>query len=142
MEFIKVHRWIEKPVYTALTWNNLLSFPYLHGYGLTTLDRLVGEFGLIRESAYPDTLMTATVAEMKWWVTPEERLVKGLCRLTTALARWMGDSSLGSATWLDVYYRNPVKPFTSSETALGESPVGTHCVLNHTTASRRARSYA
>lgn len=142
MEFIKVHRWMEKPVYTVLTWNNLLSFPYLHGYGLTTLDRLVGEFGLIRESAYPDTLMTATVAEMKWWVTPEERLVKGLCRLTTALARWMEDSSLSSATWLDVYYRKPVKPFTSSESALGVSPVGTHCVLNHTTASRGARSYA
>jgi len=134
MEFIKAHRWMKNPVYTALAWNNLLSFPYLHGYGLTTLDRLVGEFGLIRESVYPDTLMTSTVAEMKWWVTPEERLVKGLCRLTTALAQWMGDSSLGSATWLDVYYRKPVKPFTSSESALGESPVGTPCVLNHTTA--------
>ncbi|BFU90627.1 MAG: hypothetical protein NTAFB01_18140 [Nitrospira sp.] len=47
---------------------------------------------------YPDTLMTAAVAEMKWWVTLEERLVKRLCRLTTVLALWMGCFYLGSVT--------------------------------------------
>ncbi|MBS0183887.1 MAG: hypothetical protein JSS39_15980 [Nitrospira sp.] len=42
--------------------------------------------------------MTAAVAEMKWWVTLEERLVKRLCRLTTVLALWRGDFHLGIAT--------------------------------------------
>jgi SAM-dependent methyltransferase len=134
MEFTKIHRWMRKPVYTGLAWNNLLSFPYLYGYGLTTLDCLVGEFGLVREAVYPDTLMTATVAEMKWWVTLEERLVKKLCRLTITLGQRMGDSSLGNATWLDVYYRKPARPLGPSKSVPGLSPVGAHCVLDHTVA--------
>lgn len=134
MEFTKAHRWMRKSVYTGLAWNNLMSFPYLYGYGLTTLDRLVGEFGLVREAVYPDTLMIAAVPEMKWWVTLEERLVKRLCRLTTAVGQWRGDSSLSSATWLDVYYRKPAHPLGAFESALGVSPVGAHCVLDHTVA--------
>jgi hypothetical protein len=84
---------------------------------------------------YPDTLMTAAVPEMKWWVTIEERLVKRLWRLATTLALSIGDSSLGSAAWLDVYYR---KPAQSRSTSLGVSPVATPCVLNHTIAKKRA----
>ena len=134
MELIKAYRWMRKPLYTGLAWNNLLSFPYLYGYGLTTLDCLVGEFGLVREALYPDTLMTAAVPEMKWWVTLEERLVKGLCRSMTALDRRMGDASFSSATWLDVYYRKSAKPSAASEPALGVYPVGAHGVLEHTVA--------
>jgi hypothetical protein len=142
MEFTQVHRWMRNPIYTGLAWNNLLSFPYLYGYGLTTLDCLVGEFGLVREAVYPDTLMTTAVPEMKWWVTLEERLVKRLCRLTTMLALSMGDSSLNSATWLDLYYRNPSKSRSASKSALGVSPAGTRCVLNHTIAKKKQRNEA
>ncbi len=138
MEFTRTHRWIRKPIYAGLAWNNLLSFPYLYGYGLTTLDCLVGEFGLVREAVYPDTLMTTAVPEMKWWVTIEERLVKVLCRWRTTLALSVGDSSLGSAAWLDVYYRKPAQSCSTSRSALGVSPVGTRCVLNHTIATKRA----
>jgi hypothetical protein len=42
----------------ALAWNNLLGFPYLHGYGLESLERLAREFGLIRTVATGDTLGT------------------------------------------------------------------------------------
>jgi SAM-dependent methyltransferase len=49
MDATNVHRWLRKPLYTGLAWNNLLTFPYLYGYGLATLDRLIGEFGLVRE---------------------------------------------------------------------------------------------
>lgn len=110
MEFTILHRWTRKLVYTELAWNNLLSFPYLYGYGLATLDSLAGEFGLVRETVYPDVLMTVAVAEMMWWAPLEERLVKTLGRLTTTLATWMGDSSLSTAPWLDVYYRKPMRP--------------------------------
>lgn len=136
MAITKIHRWARKPVYASLAWNNLLSFPYLYGYGLTTLDRLAGEFGLAREAVYPDTLMTAAVPEMKWWVTLEERLVKKLCRLTTALAQWTGASSFESATWLDVYYRKAA-PISTSESTLGFSPVEDVCAFKHTGATRR-----
>jgi SAM-dependent methyltransferase len=137
LEFTKIRRWTRKPIYTGLAWNNLLSFPYLYGYGLTTLDSLVGEFGLVRVAVYPDTLMTTAVPEMKWWVTIEERLVKRLWRLATTLALSIGDSSLGSAAWLDVYYR---KPAQSRSTSLGVSPVATPCVLNHTIAKKERRN--
>lgn len=134
MEFAEAHPWMRKPLYAGLAWNNLLSFPYLYGYGLATLDGLVGGFGLVREAVYPDTLMTATVAGMKWWVTLEEGLVKRLCRATNTLARWMGDSSWGSATWLDVYYRKAARRLATPDSALGVSPVDAYAVLNHTNA--------
>jgi SAM-dependent methyltransferase len=135
MELTKIHHWMRTPVYTGLAWNNLLSFPYLYGYGLATLDCLVGEFGLVREAVYPDTLMTSAVAEMKWWVTLEERLVKKLCRLATAFTlRREDSSSLSGATWLDMYYRKPARPLRTSEPAPGVFPVGAHCVLDHTVA--------
>lgn len=134
MEFAKFHRWMTHPVYTGLAWNNLLSFPYLYGYGPATLDGLIAEFGLVREAVYSDTLMTATVPEMKWWVTLEERFVKRLCRFTTMLGQWAGGSALSSAPWLDVYYRKAAALPRTSEAALGVSPVGAHSILDHTVA--------
>ncbi|WHZ25713.1 MAG: hypothetical protein OJF51_000508 [Nitrospira sp.] len=38
-------------------------------------------------------MLTSAVAEMKWWITLEERLVKKLCRWATPLALWMEGSS-------------------------------------------------
>lgn len=129
---VESSHWMRHPVYTGLAWNNLLSFPYLYGYGLTTLDLLMREFGLIRQAAYPDTLMTAAVPGMKWWVTLEERLVKKICQLTTLLALREGDPCLRTATWLDVYYRKPAALSLSWESRLGIAPVCEHEVLYHT----------
>ncbi|MEO6028526.1 MAG: methyltransferase domain-containing protein, partial [Candidatus Binatia bacterium] len=42
----------------ALAWNNLIGFPYLHGYSVGTLDRLVAPYGFERLAAEPDTLLT------------------------------------------------------------------------------------
>ncbi|NGZ03654.1 MAG: hypothetical protein CV090_11465, partial [Nitrospira sp. WS238] len=81
------------------------TFPYLYGYGLSTLDSLLEEFGLTRKAVYPDTLMQSAIPEMTWFATVEERMVKQLCRTTTALVTWMGDRRLSTAGWLDVYYR-------------------------------------
>ena len=136
MDATNVHHSLRKPLYTSLAWNNLLTFPYLYGYGLATLDRLIGEFGLVREAVYPDTLMTTAVPEMKWWVPLEERLVKKLCRFTATLAPWMGDPFLSIAPWLDVYYRKAAKALSSPATVLGVYPVGAHGVLNHTTTTK------
>lgn len=105
LSIARAHPWARDAVYTGLIWNNLLTFPYLYGYGLSTLDSLLEEFGLTRKAVYPDTLMQSAIPEMTWFATVEERMVKQLCRTTTALVTWMGDRRLSTAGWLDVYYR-------------------------------------
>jgi len=83
----------------ALAWNNLLAFPYLHGYGLRSLDGLVREFGLTRIGVEGDTLGAVADASYARWARLEESTVKLAQR-----ARWARDLSL--APWLDVALRD------------------------------------
>ena len=91
----------------TLAWNNLLAFPYLHGYSAATLDRLLAPHGFERLLAVPDTLVTLADADTKRWAALEERLVKRLCR-----RRWErqtpGPARLAAAPWLDLYYRRSI----------------------------------
>jgi SAM-dependent methyltransferase len=85
----------------ALAWNNLLGFPYLHGYGLRSLDALAGNYGLIRASVAGDTLGPVADESYARWARLEERLVKAAQR-----RKWARDLDL--APWLDVLLRlNP-----------------------------------
>lgn len=88
----------------ALAWNNLIGFPYLHGYAVGTLDRLVAPHGFERIVAQPDTLVTLADDDTRAVAALEERLVKLGCRLA-----WRhqipGPARLAKAPWLDVYYR-------------------------------------
>jgi len=88
----------------ALAWNNLIGFPYLHGYSIGTLDRVVAAHGFERLAAVPDTLLPLADADTKRWAALEERMVKVACR-----AVWQrqvaGPARLAAAPWLDVYYR-------------------------------------
>src|SRR5205823_4507178 len=43
-------------LHAAMAWNNLMAFPYLYGYSLRTLDRLLARYGFTRTTAQPDTL--------------------------------------------------------------------------------------
>ena len=58
---------MQRFLYPLLAWNNLLSFPYLYGYDVTTLDCLVTQNGFRREAAYPHTLVTASTPTTRWW---------------------------------------------------------------------------
>ena len=82
----------------ALAWNNLLGFPYLHGYGLRSVDALASEFWMIRESVAGDTLGPVADESYARWARLEERVVKAAQR-----RRWACDLSL--APWLDVRLR-------------------------------------
>lgn len=82
----------------ALAWNNLLGFPYLHGYGLRSLDALAGNFGMIRASVAGDTLGPVADERYVQWARLEERLVKAAQR-----RKWARDLSL--APWLDIQLR-------------------------------------
>jgi SAM-dependent methyltransferase len=88
----------------TLAWNNLIGFPYLHGYTPATLDRLVARYGFERVRAEPDTLLPLADRDTRWWAVLEERAVKAACRL--AWRRQIpGPARLAAAPWLDVYYR-------------------------------------
>jgi SAM-dependent methyltransferase len=79
----------------TLAWNNLLGFPYLHGYGVRSLDRLAGSFGLTRTRVVGDTLGTMADHHYRLWARWEERIVK-------VAERRKCRSDLGLAPWLDV----------------------------------------
>jgi SAM-dependent methyltransferase len=82
----------------ALAWNNLLGFPYLHGYGLRSLDALVREFGLVRARVAGDALGAVCDRSYARSARLEERVVK-------AAQRWQWRRDLGLAPWLDVELR-------------------------------------
>jgi SAM-dependent methyltransferase len=92
----------------ALAWNNLLGFPYLHGYGLKSLDELASGFGLTLVRAVGDTLGAVADRSYARWARLEEQAVKVAQR-----ARFARD--LGYAPWLDVRFRD-TRPTAASPT--------------------------
>jgi SAM-dependent methyltransferase len=89
----------------CLAWNNLLSFPYLHGYGLASLDAMVPPHGFRRVLVRGDVLATLAGRATRGFARSEERGVKRLQRAWIALQARDPASLLGAAPWLDVYYR-------------------------------------
>jgi SAM-dependent methyltransferase len=87
---------------TSMAWNNLLSFPYLHGYSVATLDLLVGGYGFAREHVDADVLTRLADGQTTAWGRAEERAFKVAQKLSFAFAP---ARAAGRAPWLDVYYR-------------------------------------
>jgi SAM-dependent methyltransferase len=89
----------------AMAWNNLLAFPYLYGYSVPTLDRLMAGYDLKRSAVAADTLVRLSDEDTRFWAAWEERAIKRLCRVVARLdsLRWASEYRL--APWLDVYYR-------------------------------------
>jgi SAM-dependent methyltransferase len=94
----------------ALAWNNLLGFPYLHGYGLRSLDSLARDFAFARSAVAGDTLGTLADRSYTHWARLEERAVKAAQR-----RHWQRGPDLGLAPWLDVELR--VEPLRDSASA-------------------------
>jgi SAM-dependent methyltransferase len=82
----------------ALAWNNLLGFPYLHGYGATSLDALAARFRLERTRLAGAVLGDAADASYARWARIEERIVK-------AAQRWQWRADLALAPWLEAELR-------------------------------------
>jgi hypothetical protein len=89
----------------CLAWNNLLSFPYLHGYGLRSLDARVSRHGFRRVLARGDVLATLAGRATRGFARHEERALKRLQLSWIALQARDPASPLTAAPWLDVYYR-------------------------------------
>jgi len=96
-----MNRWLQ----AAMAWNNLLTFPYLYGYSVRPLDRLLGRYGLQRVATRPDTLVQLADAQTKTWAVWEERLLKWMCRLVFRGESLSSPGTLITAPWVDVYYR-------------------------------------
>jgi SAM-dependent methyltransferase len=94
----------------CLAWNNLLSFPYLHGYGMASLDRLVPRYGFERAMVRGDVLGPLVGAASSSYARSEETAVKRLQRAWIALQARDSASPLPAAPWLDVYYRRVGMP--------------------------------
>jgi SAM-dependent methyltransferase len=88
-----------------LAWNNLLSFPYLCGYGIATLDRIVDPFGFQRVLVRGDVLCRLAGRETARWARIEESVVKSVQRVAIERQTRGGDVRLRTAPWVDVYYR-------------------------------------
>jgi SAM-dependent methyltransferase len=84
--------------FPALAWNNLIGFPYLHGYTLPSLDLLLRRHGFERRDVVGDTLCTLADEDYAAWARAEEALWKAAQRLRARL-------SPETSPWLDVRYQ-------------------------------------
>jgi SAM-dependent methyltransferase len=89
----------------CLAWNNLLGFPHLFGYGLASLDRLVGPFGFERVAAHGDVLDVLSGRATASWARAEEQFIKQSQQAAIRLQRRNPHSNLSAAPWLDTYWR-------------------------------------
>lgn len=94
---------LRKVLLAAMAWNNLPAFPYLHGYSLATLDRLLEAHGFDRIAVDGDVLTRLSDDQTKDWAAREERILKACWRLAARVAETVGGRD--SFPWIDVYYR-------------------------------------
>jgi SAM-dependent methyltransferase len=85
-------------VRALLAWNNLLAFPYLHGYSIRTLDWLTGWHGFERVGVKGDTLCRLSDSNTRLWARWEERFLK-------AFSQSAARRQAAGAPWLNLYYR-------------------------------------
>ena len=82
----------------ALAHNNLLGFPYRHGFTLGALERVLDATGWRIERVVGDTLVPIADEWTRGWAAWEERLAKGVLRV-------VGRARPEAAPWLEVYAR-------------------------------------
>jgi hypothetical protein len=89
----------------ALAWNNLLAFPYLHGYSVRTLDWLLAWHGLTRFEVQGDNLPRLSDGQTLQWARWEECAIKVAWRAAASIGGAV--SSPGTlAPWIDLSFRD------------------------------------
>jgi SAM-dependent methyltransferase len=79
-----------------LAHNNLLGFPYRHGFTPGSLSRLLGDAGFRTLAVVGDTLVTVADRWTRPWAAAEERIVKAALRAAARIA---------PAPWFELYAR-------------------------------------
>jgi SAM-dependent methyltransferase len=90
------HGPLRRPAHALLAHNNLLAFPYLHGFTPGSLARLLEDAGLEVIRVRGDTLVPVADRWTRPWAIWEERLLKGATRRTTGARH---------APWFEIYAR-------------------------------------
>jgi SAM-dependent methyltransferase len=101
--------WLRYASEARLAWNNLLGFPYLHGYGVVSLDRLLEPFGFERARVQGGVLCRISGRATARWARGEESLVKRWQRAAIAREARGPSGSFEAAPWLDLYYRRAIR---------------------------------
>lgn len=109
-------------VTALLAWNNLLGFPYLHGHGIHTFDRLILPFGFERVRTEGDVLIPLAGRATARWARVEERFMKAAQRGCIALQSRNPHSDLSTAPWLDVVYRRSEEATRPQRRPLAATP--------------------
>ncbi len=85
-----------------LAHNNLLSFPYRHGFTVGALTRLLDATGFDVVRVFGDTLVPIADRWTRQWAAIEERTLKAAMRVVTRLT---GAWGARHAPWIEVYAR-------------------------------------
>lgn len=89
-----------------LAHNNLLTFPYRHGFTVGSLEELMKRSGFTVQEIHGDSLVQTADRFTRGWAAAEERVVK---RAFAALRR-LGFSDAEKSPWLEVYARKLQPP--------------------------------
>jgi SAM-dependent methyltransferase len=89
----------------VLAYNNLLGFPYLHGYTIETLNRLLARAGFTYERGFNSELVTTPFADLSRSIEREQSQV------SRAVAQWSTRTSSSTLTgpWIEAVYRRNVR---------------------------------
>ncbi|MGH7718511.1 MAG: class I SAM-dependent methyltransferase [Gemmatimonadaceae bacterium] len=85
-----------------LAHNNLLAFPYRHGFTLRSLALLLGKVGLAITRTHGDPLVPIADEWTRGWAAAEERALKTMLR---ALSH-AGSAGAEASPWIEVYARH------------------------------------
>ena len=90
------------PVARALlAHNNLLTFPYRHGFTVKSLETLMTKTGFAVEAIHGDSLVLTADRFTRQWAAAEERLIKRAMKLLGGF----GTAGAERAPWLEMYAR-------------------------------------
>jgi SAM-dependent methyltransferase len=91
------------PEKKALAYNNLLGFPYLYGYSMNTLDRIMRRMGFQHVRGFNSELITTPFADVSSKVKREQS------RISRSVAAWSTRTTKDLVTltgpWIEVVYR-------------------------------------
>jgi len=87
----------------AMGYNNLLGFPYLYGFGRTTLDRLIQPFGFRVEGMLNSELLTLPLPERPDWVEQEERSINSEVQMLAGSV--LSQDGTLTGPWIEVWFR-------------------------------------
>jgi SAM-dependent methyltransferase len=115
-------RALRTPLYTALAWNNLLTFPYIYGYSARTVAAVTASYGFRRIACVPDTLMPPPRDHLRAWARLEARGYAALWRAAWQAAA-VSDQCV-CAPWLDLYFERAAADDLGAQAAATESGLG------------------